>query len=94
MIKYRASSSWGRGIEAFEVVKETEKQIVYVSDWCGKRTENRVAKASSYNMWFDTWEEAHAYLVEKANNNVERLRLQLERAKGEAGQIRGMKKPS
>lgn len=93
MIKYRANIGWRFDIDAFEVVKETAKQIVYIDEYNGKRSENRVAKASSYDKWFDTWEDAHAFLIENARAKVESLRMQLERAKGKEGQIRGMKKP-
>lgn len=90
MIKYRAA--WDK-IEPYEVVKETEKQVVYVVEWCDKKSERREAKCSWDHKWFDTWEEAHTHLVDKAQKKVESLRMQLEQEKGREGQIRGMKKP-
>ncbi len=79
-------------IEARKVVRETKHRIWFISSWRGKDSERSENKRSTDQNWFDTWEDAHAFLVEKAQQKVENLRLQLERAKGELGQIKGMKK--
>lgn len=86
MIKYRTRFDI---IEAIEVVRETKKKIVLPANSCGKEiSENKV---SNWTNWHETWEEAHAFLVSKAEREVESLRLQLEQAKGILGQIKGMK---
>ena len=84
MIKYR--TRWD-SIEAIEVDRETAKQVVLKSG-------SRENKVSDWSNWHDTWEDAHAFIVKNAELAVERLRTKLERAKGELGQIKGMKPPS
>lgn len=87
MIKFRTQFE---EIRAIEVVRETDKQIV----WLNKNGhEQREAKASSWRNWHDTWEDAHAFLVAGAEREVKLLRSQLDRAKGKLRQIREMKKP-
>ena len=86
MIKYRTRLD---NIEAIEVVRETKKQVILPANSCGKeKIENKV---SNWTNWHETWEEAHAFLVSKAEREVESLRLRLEQAKGRLGQIKGMK---
>lgn len=89
MLKYR--TSWDR-IEAFEVERETEKMVILPAK-NGQRS-IRENKVSEYCRWHDTWEAAHAFLVAKAEKDVESLRMRLEQAKGKLGQIRGMKAPN
>lgn len=84
MIKYR--TRWDK-IEAVEVVKETEKQVVAVLN--GR--EQREAKKSTYQNYHDTWGEAKQFLVDEAQRKCEGLRKQLERANGELGKIKSMK---
>ena len=86
MIKYRTRFD---NIEAIEVVRETKKQVVLPANSWGKETSEN--KVSNWTNWHETWEEAHAFLVSKAEREVESLRLQLEQAKGRLGQIKGMK---
>lgn len=82
MLKYRTYVS-SHKIDAVEVERETD-----ISVWVGNR---RRAKLTSYDCYFDTWEEAHEFLVDNAERDVECIRLNLERAKGKLGQIKGMK---
>lgn len=84
---------WGN-IKSHRVVKETAKQVVYESDWYGRTIEKREAKDSEYQTWHETWEAAHARIVADAQKRVDGLRLQLERAKGELGNAKGMKPPN
>ena len=84
MIKYRIRFD---EIKAIEVLRETDKQVVLL---VGK-TEHRENKVSGWSTWHDTWEDAHAFLVEEAEKKVNSIRLQLDRAKGRLGQIKGMK---
>lgn len=102
MVKYQTNSC-RYGVEskitAVEIIKETEKQVHILVEWedsWSKKKHSRVyreLKESQYHHWHDTWEEAHAYLMEQANRHVESIRLNLERAKGALGNIKGMKKP-
>jgi uncharacterized protein involved in exopolysaccharide biosynthesis len=86
MIKYRTSFN---EIEALEVSRETKTQVVRVIG--SHATERREAKRSEYYSWHDTWEDAHAFLIERAEAEVQALRGQLEQAKGRLGNIKGMK---
>lgn len=86
MIKYRTRFD---KIEALEVERETAKQIFLpAKNLMRARRENKV---SDWSNWHDSWDAAHAFLVENAERDVESLRMRLEQAKGKLGQIRGMK---
>jgi hypothetical protein len=89
-IMYRVGTFYE--IRPCNVTKETPHKITFLagSNEEFTRTEN---KESSYHAWFDTWENAHAYVVAKCEKEVESCEMKLERAKGRLGQVRGMKKP-
>jgi hypothetical protein len=80
-------------IEEVEVVKETKKSVWVKREGWAKGTESidRCHKRASWHNYFDTWEEAHAFLMDKAQREVDSLRRQLELAKGKLGNIKGMK---
>lgn len=86
MIKFRTGGWGNKLIESVEIDRETETSI-----FIGK---TRNAKRSSWCSYFDTWEDAHAYLLKKAENAVASARRQLEEANGKLGNIRGLKKPA
>jgi hypothetical protein len=86
MIKYR--TAWNE-IEALEVLRETNSQVVRAVG--SNAIERREAKRSEHYNWFDTWGEAHAFLIERAEAEVQTLRNKLEQAKGRLGNIKGMK---
>ena len=83
MVKYK--TSW-RGIAKIEIERETKKQVVLMNG-------NRASKLSSYECYFDTWEGAKKYLLDKAQMKVQGIRRQLETANSELGNIKGMKEP-
>ena len=90
MIKYQTmwhGSSMAQ-IKAIEVLRETEKQVVIATN-NGK--ESRENKKSDFKNWFDTWKQAHDFLVSEAEKNVRELRLKLQQANGHLGNIKGMK---
>jgi hypothetical protein len=76
-----------------QVVKRTPKTIVILSGPKHLEWEQTYRIASMNGMVHETWEEAHAALLENAELAVQNARLELERVKGRAGQIRGMKPP-
>lgn len=85
VIKYRTQFN---KIEALEVERETDRQVVLPArDGFRSRRENKV---SAWSNWHDTWEAAHAFLVAKAERDVETLRVRLEKAMGTLEQIKGM----
>ena len=57
MEKYRASFA---GIKKYQIVKETEKQVVFLD---GNGKEKRLAKISGRASWHDTKDEAIEYLI-------------------------------
>lgn len=88
MIKYRVELLFNPRIEKKEVERETEKSVF----WTTKNGfKERASKTSKYYMWFDTWEEAHKTLLHLVQGRVSSLRLQLEKAKGTLGNVKGMK---
>lgn len=89
VIKYRTRFD---KIEELEVERETDNQVVIpAKNGCRSRRER---KSSDWSNWHDTWSAAHAFLIAKAEREVETLRMQLEQAKGKLGQIKGMKQSS
>jgi hypothetical protein len=91
LIKYRIKTQWIEPkITPVEILRETE-QSIFTAGWKGK--EQRHAKKTGYEAYFDTWEAAHAALLNIAENELEYARRKLERAQGTYGNIKGMKKP-
>lgn len=94
MIQYRTGGfSAGGQIIPVEVVREMTKQLIVLEEWNGKKHENRVAKMSEYHQYHYTWEEAHNYLVSKAEKSVEYAKRQYEYAQGQLEKIKNMTKP-
>jgi len=60
MKKFR--TRYGNTIQSFEIVKETEKQIVYLQE---NGRECREAKLSDWGAWHCTFEEAKQHLIDK-----------------------------
>lgn len=81
-------------IEAFEVVKVTASTVTYRETWAGTQRDVRNKRATDWHQWHDTWEEAHDCLLKQAEEKVLSSRLALERATGELGNIKGMRKPA
>lgn len=95
MIKYRASKLFSGEIQALEVVKETPKRIRYLEPNFinPEKTHERLeAKESGYHCWFDTWEEARLWLVEKASLRVDSAKSELLRAWKILRRAKGMEK--
>ena len=83
MKKFRCFSA-GSKIEEIEILGQTD---FFVKLPNGRKD----AKRSSGFNYFDTFQEAKDFLIGVAENKVRSLRLQLERANGELGQIKGIK---
>lgn len=77
------TNSWSEKIAHAEFVRETTSCV-----W--SESGRRFSKDGMY----DTWAQAHAALVNRQQNKVDSLRLQLERANGQLGNFKGMKEPS
>lgn len=92
MKKYKTTPYGQHAILETEIIRETEK-CVYWSDpnlWRGK--EQRCAKRSSYENYWDTWEEAHKYLMENAERNLESAKNSLSRAESRLKEVKNLKK--
>jgi poly(3-hydroxyalkanoate) synthetase len=85
IIKFRTGGFSRSPIEKIKVERETE-----VSVWING---SRSAKDSSWHKYWDTWEQAHTYLLEKSERSLEAARKALEGAQGQYGNIKGMKAP-
>jgi hypothetical protein len=92
------TGSYGKPIVEVECSRETAKSVwVLEKSWTmrggysGSPVERRREKAPDFH---DTWEAAHAYLMEKAAAKLEWARRELERAQGHFGNIKGMRKQS
>ena len=75
-------------IKKRDVVRETDSSV-WVKNLFGET--RRRNKVSSTDRYCDTWEEAHAYLLEVAESQVAYHKNQLQRARSELGQIKSMK---
>lgn len=95
------STKWKTGgygenrIEAVECVTETAKQVVirFKSSGFGGGSyyDRRMAKSSAYDCYHDTWDEAKAHLIQKAEANLLSARYALQCAQDELGNVKGLK---
>lgn len=67
MKKFR---TWHDQIEEIEVIRETEKFVVVPS---GLKGERRDAKRSEYTNYFDTWQEAKDFLIDREKTAIIKL---------------------
>jgi hypothetical protein len=90
---YKVETFYRTTIERFMVVKKTPKQVVYLSDSWNKGVfkETRSNIEGKYENFFDSWEEAHAFLVDRAEKSVENKKQRLHEEKSKLGQIKTMK---
>ena len=87
-MKWYRAVSYSNEIKSREVVKETAKQITYITEdlWGAKTRKQRVAKTSYYDSWFKTEKEAidfkragFLHSIELAKNHVKFTEDQLEK---------------
>jgi hypothetical protein len=67
MKKYKATFYYDGSIEEIEVTKETEHFFFYVL----RNYERREKKVTDRSVLFDTWEQAHDWLMKKAKDRVD-----------------------
>lgn len=80
-------SSYGERIRPVELKSATEKTVTSLSG----RREGRFTAWGSYH---PTFEEAKAFLVSKAERDVESARSALKRAQDDLGNVKGLRPPS
>lgn len=92
---YKVDTIYRETIERFQIVKKTPKQVVYLSDsWHkGDFREIRSNITGRHENFFDTWAEAHAFLVDRAEKSVDAAKSRLHEAKSHLGQTKSMKAP-
>ena len=86
MIKYKTNKHFFRSegfINKVEVERETEQSV-----WINGR---RNSKHSDYSSFFDSFDEAKAFLLAIAEKKVTLAKLRLNDAQGELGNIKGLK---
>ena len=87
-------SGWAAKITAYECTKETAKFAWLKGFYFGDDDFiAKLGKSTNDVCMFDTWAEAHAELMRRAEAKLVEARRQLERAQGFAGNVRGMKPP-
>jgi hypothetical protein len=88
MKKYKAQNyGWSAGeITEVEVDRVSESSV-----WIDGR---RVAIETSYTRYFDTWEQAHLFLMDFAEARLATARNDLKRAQDRLGNVKGMKRPA
>jgi hypothetical protein len=96
-MKFRTKRYSPASIEAVEAEKETKK-CVWIKGWTfdggpGTGALKRHEKVGAYENYFDSWAQAHAYLVERAEDALTDARRSLQEAQGHLGNVKGMKPP-
>ena len=81
---------WEAKITAYECTKETAKFAWLKGVYMDPNSSYQKRKGGDV---FDTWAEAHAELMRRAEAKLVEARRQLERAQGFAGNVREMKPP-
>ncbi|MES0444923.1 MAG: hypothetical protein ABUJ92_00120 [Desulfobacterales bacterium] len=89
MIKYKASWKYSFTVEKVEVTRETECYVFVDCDgWAKKRKESKRADGYKY---YDSFDEAKAALLERAEENAEFYRNELEATNGFIENIKGLR---
>ena len=88
--KIMYKTGYGNKIEPVEVVKLTACFVTYIYSWNSRPTESRVSRDG----FFDTWDEAKAFLLERAEKKVNSARRTLELARADLGNVKGIKPPT
>ena len=93
MLKYRTGGYDDKIIEAVEVDHES-KDSVWINIIYNKTvTCRRSKKMTSYQCYFDTWDEAFTFLLDKAERQLKAYRGRVEYAIEQLNNIKGLKKP-
>jgi hypothetical protein len=98
LIKWKTSRFYDTEIKRVECTRETEKAVwaqEYPWRIDGRKVpvERRRMKQSEDDAYHDTWEAAHAFLLERATTALDNARSRLAQAQGTLGNVKGMRKP-
>jgi len=89
IIKWK-TTSWNSKIERVECTRETASTVVCTNG----RSVWSARKMSEHAAYFDTWAEAHAYLLNHAERQLAGLSAQLAEAYTETAKIKQMTAPT
>ena len=79
-------------IEPQKIERETDKTIWYLYEgFNGKMHERRELKKSEYCSWFDTFQDAKAYVIEKRKVRIEHLKIDLAEANTDLAEAKKLK---
>lgn len=84
MNKFKAEVWWKPEINEVEIARETESCVFLANG-------RRVAKITERGQFFDSYDEAKTWLMERAATEIESARRKLERAHAMFGNIKGMR---
>lgn len=79
--------SWQDQIQPVEVVRQSACFVV----WIDKAWNNQEKRERREGTFFETWHAAHAALLERARNAVERAKDNLHRKRTALGMVEAMK---
>ena len=87
--KYKINR-WDVGIDKVEIVRETDKSV-WLKDRFGKA--RRETKTSYYCVYCDTWKEAYAKLLDRAESSIDSKKSSLEYAKQKLKEVLALEEP-
>ena len=71
MKKYRTGRFGDNPIEEIEISKETDKSVWTIEEWGGKKRKSRCLKKSDWHQYWNTWQEAKDFLMDKALKRID-----------------------
>ena len=98
MSTWYKTDTWRKDIKEVEVDKFTSKSVWTIGKgFClhgeAKTVINRHNRVGTYDNYHRTWDDAHAYLLNRYTEKVARLKKQTHEANSILGKIKKMTKP-
>ncbi len=94
MAKWYRVGRYSSNIRAYEVVKNTPKQVKYQDkNFSGDTVIRTEAKFSEFQCWFATFEEAKAYVIKRLKNEIASHEFQAEHAREALEKVSAMEEP-
>ena len=93
MSKWYKTNQYTITIEEVTIERVTDKSVWIIEDWYGTKRTIRSLRLTDYTQYWDTWDEAHAHLLEGCESKADGLRKQLQAANTHLGQVRTQSKP-
>lgn len=87
------TTHWSSKIDTVEIERESDSSVWVKGNGYKSDSLRRVNKKGSTHAYHDTWEDAHAHLLNRASRAAESLKERLQQARSALGQIESMKKP-